>query len=75
MWPYVTTDGIIDQIGETKRISFGKRRVQQCILAGRDRAMPDQQQEIVAALRQHQGNEKRRDDVSLFAFRYSATTP
>lgn len=72
---YVTTDGIIDQIGETKRISFGKRRLQQCILAGRDRAMPDQQQEIVAALRQHQGNETRRDDVSLFAFRYSAITP
>lgn len=68
---YVTTDGIIDQIGEARRISFGKRRLLQCILDSRSLPMAEQQQEICAAFRTHQGQEARRDDVSLFAFRYS----
>lgn len=68
---YVTTDGIIDQIGEARRISFGKRRLRQCILEYRQQPMPVQQEAICNALREHQGAEARRDDVSLFAFRYT----
>ena|GEM_PF-2027981 len=67
---YVTTDGIIDQVGESRRISFGKRRLQQCILENRQQSMPAQQEAVYQAFLQHQGNEQRRDDVSFFAFRY-----
>lgn len=67
---YVTTDGIIDQVGERKRISFGKRRLHQAILAARDLPMSAQQLAIRNALGEHQGGQPRRDDVSMFAFRY-----
>lgn len=67
---YVTTDGIIDQIGEVKKISFGKRRLQKTILAVRERPMREQQPEIREAFLEHQGSQPRRDDVSMFAFRY-----
>ena len=33
--------------------------------------MTEQQERIHAAFRSHQGSEARRDDVSLFAFRYN----
>jgi hypothetical protein len=67
---YVTTDGIIDQVGEVKRISYGKRRLHQSILAARDLPMSAQQEEIREPFLEHQGNQPRRDDVSMFAFRY-----
>jgi serine phosphatase RsbU (regulator of sigma subunit) len=67
---YITTDGIIDQVGEVKRISYGKRRLHQSILAARDLPMSAQQEEIREPFLEHQGNQPRRDDVSMFAFRY-----
>lgn len=67
---YVATDGIVDQIGEAKPIAYGKRRLHQAILAARDKPMAGQQTAILEAFRAYQGGEARRDDVSLFAFRY-----
>ena len=67
---YVTTDGIIDQIGATKRMAFGKRRLQQAILDARALPMAAQQPAILKTYLEHQGSESRRDDVSMFAFRY-----
>jgi serine phosphatase RsbU (regulator of sigma subunit) len=67
---YVTTDGIIDQVGEAKQISYGKRRLHATILAARDLPMPAQQNEIREPFLAHQGKQPRRDDVSMFAFRY-----
>ena len=68
---YITTDGIIDQVGEVKRISYGKRRLHQSILAARDLPMAAQQEEIREPFLEHQGSQPRRDDVSMFAFRYN----
>ena len=67
---YVTTDGIIDQIGEVRRMAFGKRRLHQAIARVRDLPMREQQSELYEAYLEHQGSEARRDDVSMFAFRY-----
>lgn len=67
---YVTTDGIIDQVGEEKRISYGKRRLHKTILAARDLPMAAQQNAIREPFLAHQGSQPRRDDVSMFAFRY-----
>ncbi|MFZ2853683.1 MAG: SpoIIE family protein phosphatase, partial [Rhodocyclaceae bacterium] len=62
---YVTTDGIIDQVGEVKRISYGKRRLHKTILAARNLPMSAQQDEIREPFLEHQGNQPRRDDVSM----------
>lgn len=67
---YVTTDGIIDQVGEVKQISYGKRRLHKTILAVRHLSMAAQQDEIRKPFLEHQGTQPRRDDVSMFAFRY-----
>ena len=67
---YVTTDGIIDQVGEVKRISYGKRRLHNTILNARNLPMAAQQEEIREAFLEHQGSQPRRDDVSMLSFRY-----
>ena len=67
---YVTTDGIIDQVGEARNISYGKRRLHATILAARDLPMAEQQNAIREPFIEHQGSQPRRDDVSMFAFRY-----
>jgi serine phosphatase RsbU (regulator of sigma subunit) len=67
---YVTTDGLIDQVGEAKHISYGKRRLHQTILAARALPMSAQQEAIREPFLAHQGGQPRRDDVSMFAFRY-----
>jgi serine phosphatase RsbU (regulator of sigma subunit) len=67
---YITTDGIIDQVGEVKRISYGKRRLHKTILDARALPMTAQQDAIREPFLEHQGSQPRRDDVSMFAFRY-----
>jgi serine phosphatase RsbU (regulator of sigma subunit) len=68
---YVTTDGIIDQIGDLRRMAYGKRRLHQALLAARAQPMPKQQAAIRESFLSHQGSEARRDDVSMLGFRYS----
>lgn len=70
---YATTDGLLDQVGTVdgdRRMAFGKRRFRSLILAQREAPMEAQRTAILAALAAHQGQEARRDDVSLFAFRH-----
>ena len=66
---YMTSDGLIDQIGGAKRRSFGKRRLMKLITAIQHLPIAEQQNRILAALDEHQGDEPRRDDVSVFGFR------
>lgn len=66
---YIATDGIIDQIGGPKRICFGKKRFKQEILKVRGRPMTEQRNRLLDALHSWQGENARRDDVSLFAVR------
>jgi PAS domain S-box-containing protein len=66
---YLTTDGMIDQVGGEKRRGFGKKRFRKLILSVQDMSLTEQKFEIFEALHEHQGNELRRDDVSIFGFR------
>lgn len=63
------TDGLLDQVGGAKTIAFGKRRLREALL--RHRALP--MQDLGAALMQefaaYQGEQRRRDDLTLFGFR------
>lgn len=67
---YICTDGLIDQVGEARRMAFGKKRLKQLILDNRDLPMHEQQAEIMAEFKSWQGKEARRDDLCLFAFRH-----
>lgn len=66
---YMTSDGLIDQIGGSKRRSFGKRRLRDLILKYRDQPMVRQKESIYGDFSEYQGTESRRDDLSMIAFK------
>jgi len=66
---YLTTDGIIDQIGGPKNIAFGKKRYANLLLEHRAKPMIEQEEILMTAFYEYQGKQKRRDDVSLMGFR------
>lgn len=66
---YMVSDGIIDQVGGTKRRGFGKRRLKDTLLSIQDRPMAEQGGAILESFAAYQGEEKRRDDVTLVGFK------
>ncbi len=66
---YMTSDGIIDQIGGEKRRSFGKRRFKNLLTSIADAPLSEQKDLIHNALLEYQGNQKRRDDLSIVGFK------
>ncbi|WP_018152722.1 SpoIIE family protein phosphatase [Leeia oryzae] len=66
---YLTTDGIIDQIGGSKEIAFGKKRFCRLLLEQRAKPMAAQAPAIMKAFYEYQGSQRRRDDVSFLGFR------
>lgn len=66
---YAATDGLTDQIGGPRNISFGKRRLRELLLGCRDIPAAEQAAVIMQAHGQYQGQHRRRDDVSLFCLR------
>ncbi|MBV8270713.1 MAG: SpoIIE family protein phosphatase [Cupriavidus sp.] len=66
---FVTTDGLIDQIGGPKEIAFGKRRMREAICANRSASAAQISQSVQDAHRIWQGAQRRRDDLTFFCFR------
>ncbi|WP_114238223.1 PP2C family protein-serine/threonine phosphatase [Dyella sp. C9] len=66
---YAATDGLTDQIGGPRNISFGKRRLRQLLHDYREMPAPVQADAIVQAHVEYQGQHRRRDDVSLICLR------
>jgi sigma-B regulation protein RsbU (phosphoserine phosphatase) len=66
---YLTTDGLTDQIGGPKHIAFGKRRLMGLIRDNAKAPMPEQAEILMRAFREYQGEQRRRDDVSVIGFR------
>ncbi|MCX2863194.1 SpoIIE family protein phosphatase [Paucibacter sp. PLA-PC-4] len=66
---FVTTDGLIDQIGGPKAIAFGKRRIRELLLARREQPTAEINRALLDALQAWQGPHHRRDDLSFFCFR------
>ncbi len=66
---YMITDGFIDQIGGNRRRMFGKKRFKELIGSLRNMPFSEQKARILDALRDYQGPEPRRDDVSVIGFR------
>ena len=65
---YMTTDGMVDQIGGNKRRAFGKRRIMEILAEHTSRPMAEQREHMLTAFDAYQGAELRRDDVTLFGF-------
>ncbi|MBY0577988.1 MAG: response regulator [Burkholderiales bacterium] len=64
---YLYSDGIIDQIGENG-LPFGKRRLHDMIRHNAHLDMAVQKEVFGSILAQHQGNQKRRDDITLMGW-------
>jgi len=65
---YVTTDGLIDQVGGARPMSFGKRRFRAAIMAEGLHDMAAQKAALVRTLSDYQGDQIRRDDVTVLGF-------
>jgi serine phosphatase RsbU (regulator of sigma subunit) len=65
----IATDGVIDQVGGPKNIAFGKKRIGTFV----QKHLNQSAKELVTGFQQvyldWQGEQKRRDDVSIFIFR------
>ena len=65
---YLTTDGLIDQIGGPRGRSFGKRRFQELLKKCRGIPMREQEDSLRQALAKYQGQQIRRDDLTVLGF-------
>ncbi|MQA18228.1 SpoIIE family protein phosphatase [Rugamonas rivuli] len=66
---FLTTDGLIDQIGGPKEIAYGKRRMRDVMLAQRGAGARDVSDAMLADYQAWQGEQPRRDDLTFFCFR------
>ena len=66
---FLATDGLTDQIGGPKDIAYGKRRLREHLLAGRDGCALHLAQSLLDDLSGWQGKQPRRDDLTFFSFR------
>lgn len=67
---FMTSDGLIDQVGGPKKRGFGKKRFKKLLLELEAVPMADKGDRIYEALLDHQGEHKRRDDVSVLGFTF-----
>ncbi|WP_175597110.1 SpoIIE family protein phosphatase [Peristeroidobacter soli] len=64
----LATDGLFDQIGETRAIAYGKARFAQSLGAASGAGLQDNFEETLSRYRQWQGSQSRRDDATLVMF-------
>jgi serine phosphatase RsbU (regulator of sigma subunit) len=66
---FLTTDGLIDQIGGAKDIAYGKRRMRDVLLARRTECARHVAQAMLDDYLAWQGEQPRRDDLTFFCLR------
>jgi len=66
---YMTSDGLIDQVGGERARTYGKKRFKDLLLSVQDMPMSEQKEAIYQALVDYQGDQRRRDDVAVVGFR------
>jgi serine phosphatase RsbU (regulator of sigma subunit) len=66
---FVTTDGLVDQIGGPKEIAYGKRRIRDVLSARRDDSSAQIATALLTDFQQWQGAQPRRDDLTFFCLR------
>ncbi len=66
---YIPTDGYQDQVGGEQQLPFGKKRMITLFRSIRGLPMEEKKKQLESALKEYQGNEIRRDDITLLGFR------
>jgi ABC-type amino acid transport substrate-binding protein/serine phosphatase RsbU (regulator of sigma subunit)/PAS domain-containing protein len=66
---YMTSDGLVDQVGGERNRMYGKKRFRELLLEINDKPMKNQQECIHGALVEYQGGQRRRDDVAVIGFK------
>lgn len=66
---YIATDGITDQGGGQRGLSFGKRRLRETLARHWRLPMADQKATIERTLANYQSDRVQRDDITMFGFR------
>ncbi len=66
---YLTTDGLIGQVGAQRRLPFGKSRLRRFLAEHHAQPIAEQRQLLEALLAQHRGAEAQRDDITVLGFR------
>ncbi|MDR3671834.1 MAG: SpoIIE family protein phosphatase [Holophaga sp.] len=72
---YLFTDGILDQHGGAQGFGFGQRRLREVILGMRDQPMAQQLVILERILRDYQGINLQRDDITFMGFRVASQRP
>jgi serine phosphatase RsbU (regulator of sigma subunit) len=65
---YLTTDGLIDQIGGPRGRSFGKRRFRSLLKRNQGAPMQKQAESLQRSFKKFQGQQPRRDDLTVLGF-------
>lgn len=66
---YLTTDGLIEQIGGNNGLPFGKNRFTQFITANQTIPLREQRLRLLDTFAEYKGKEPQRDDVTVFGIR------
>ena len=66
---FMTSDGILDQVGGQKRRGYGKKRFIAQLEQLHSTPLKELSTQLLASLEEYQGDEARRDDVSFLGFR------
>ena len=66
---YMTSDGVTDQVGGDRKRMFGKKRFKELLADIASHPMSDQKAAIYESLLEYQGDDVRRDDISVVGFR------
>ncbi len=68
---YISSDGYWDQIGGTKELSFGKRRLKKVLIDNYKESMADQKEILINTLYEYQDDSERLDDVTFVGLKIS----
>ena len=65
---YLATDGFLDQLGGSKRFSYGTKRFKNLLLENYQRSFTEQSQTLLEAFNDYKGENDRQDDVTVVGF-------
>jgi serine phosphatase RsbU (regulator of sigma subunit) len=69
---YLYSDGYIDQVGGKKGFIYGNKKLKQLLLSIQDHPMHIQKEKLLAELNRYQGEQERRDDITIFGIQIDA---
>ena len=66
---YLYSDGITDQTGGNKNFPYGNKKFKKLLLSIQEKTMAEQETIILKTLKEYQGDNERRDDITIIGFK------